>query len=107
VAEPVDARDLKSCGRKAVRVRVPPSAPAPSQTIRCPIHSAPRRRRIGAPEGLGLVYVLIIMLAGSGSAVGSVEFNSKQACEAAAQMIAHADRPYGGASAITVCAPKG
>jgi hypothetical protein len=27
VAEPVDARDLKSCGRKAVRVRVPPSAP--------------------------------------------------------------------------------
>jgi hypothetical protein len=54
-----------------------------------------------------VVYVLIIMLAGSGSAVGSVEFNSKQACEAAAQMVAHADRPYGGASAITVCAPKG
>src|SRR3990167_4876361 len=26
VAEPVDAQDLKSCGRKAVRVRVPPSA---------------------------------------------------------------------------------
>ncbi|XYD08286.1 hypothetical protein R1A27_25215 [Methylobacterium sp. NMS12] len=27
-----------------------------------------------------MVYVLIIMLAGSGSAIGSVEFNTQQAC---------------------------
>ena len=107
MAEPVDARDLKSCGRKAVRVRVPPSAPAHSQTNRCPIHAAQRRRRIHAPESRGVVDVLVIMLAGSGSAVGSVAFHSKQACEPAAQMISHADRPYGGASAITVCPTTG
>ncbi|MGU3465992.1 hypothetical protein ACLBXO_14160 [Methylobacterium sp. C33D] len=54
-----------------------------------------------------MVYVLIIMLAGSGSAIGSVEFNTRQACEAAAKQIAEAERPYGGASPVTVCAPKG
>jgi hypothetical protein len=54
-----------------------------------------------------LVYVLIIMLAGSGSSVGSVEFNTKDACEAAAKAIANAGRPYAGASAITVCVAKG
>ena len=32
VAKPVDARDLKSLGRKAVRVRPPPSAPIRSMT---------------------------------------------------------------------------
>ena len=32
VAEPVDARDLKSLGPKAVRVRPPPSAPGAGQT---------------------------------------------------------------------------
>ncbi|SDA19480.1 hypothetical protein SAMN02799622_02264 [Methylobacterium sp. UNC378MF] len=57
--------------------------------------------------GNGVVYVLIIMLAGSGSAIGSVEFNTQQACEAAAKQIAEAERPYGGASPVTVCAPKG
>ena len=54
-----------------------------------------------------MIYVLIIMLAGSGSAIGSVEFNSKDACEAAAKAIAQADRPYAGASAVTVCVAKG
>jgi hypothetical protein len=54
-----------------------------------------------------VVYVLIIMLAGSGSAIGSVEFNSKQACEAAAKSIAEAGRPSADASAITVCVAKG
>jgi len=54
-----------------------------------------------------LVYVLIIMLAGSGSSVGSVEFNTKEACQAAAKAIADAGRPFAGASAITVCAAKG
>ena len=53
-----------------------------------------------------MVYVLIIMLPARAPLSDPVEFNSKPACEAAAQMIAHADRPYGGASAITV-APKG
>ncbi|MCJ2058638.1 hypothetical protein MKL09_19045 [Methylobacterium sp. J-048] len=51
--------------------------------------------------------MLIIMLAGSGSAIGSVEFNTKDACEAAAKAITQADRPYAGASAITVCVAKG
>jgi hypothetical protein len=54
-----------------------------------------------------VVDVLIIMLAGSGCAVRAVAFNSKQACQTAAQMIARADRPYGGASAITVCPTTG
>ncbi|MBP1179076.1 hypothetical protein [Methylobacterium sp. PvR107] len=54
-----------------------------------------------------MVYVRIIMLAGSGSAGRSAAFNSEQACQTAAQMIAHADRPSGGATAITVRAPKG
>ncbi|MGU3403008.1 hypothetical protein [Methylobacterium brachiatum] len=54
-----------------------------------------------------MVYSLIILLAGSGSAIGSVEFNTKDACETAAKAIAQADRPYAGASAITVCVAKG
>jgi len=56
-----------------------------------------------------LVYVLIIMLAGSGSgaSVGSVEFNTKEACQAAAKAIADSGRPLAGANAITVCAAKG
>ncbi|WP_331302964.1 hypothetical protein [Methylobacterium oryzae] len=54
-----------------------------------------------------MVYVLIIMLAGSDSAIGSVEFNTKPACEAAARQIAEAERPYGGAYPVTVCAAKG
>ena len=36
MAKPVDARDLKSLGRKAVRVRPPPSAPAGALQIRLP-----------------------------------------------------------------------
>jgi hypothetical protein len=79
-----------------------------SQPVRSPVKPSPRTaRRTGAPEENGVVYVLIIMLAGSGSAIGSVEFNSKQACEAAAKQIAEAERPYGGASPVTVCAPRG
>lgn len=54
-----------------------------------------------------MVYVLISMLAGSGSAIGSVAFNTKDACETAAKATAKADRPYAGASAITVCVAKG
>lgn len=54
-----------------------------------------------------MVYVFIIMLAGSGASVGSVEFNTKEACQAAAKAIADAGRPFAGASAITVCAAKG
>ena len=54
-----------------------------------------------------MVYVLIIMLAGSGASVGSVEFNTKEACEAAAKAIADSGRPFAGASAITVCVAKG
>jgi hypothetical protein len=54
-----------------------------------------------------VVYVLIIMLAGSGSAIGSVEFNTKEACDVAAKAIAKVDRPYAGASPITVCVAKG
>jgi hypothetical protein len=58
-----------------------------------------------------LVYVLIIMLAGSGSgsgsAIGSIEFNSKHACEEAAKMTAESNRPLAGATAVTVCAAKG
>ncbi|EIZ81421.1 hypothetical protein WYO_5924 [Methylobacterium sp. GXF4] len=54
-----------------------------------------------------MVYSLIIMLAGSGSAIGSVEFNTKDVCETAAKAIAKADRPYAGASAITVCVAEG
>ncbi len=57
-------------------------------------------------EEVALAYVLIIILAGSGAAVGSVEFGSKQACETAAKMIAESNRPFAGASPITVCAPK-
>jgi hypothetical protein len=55
------------------------------------------------------VYVLIIMLAGSGSgaAVGSVEFTTKEACQAAAKAIADTGRPLAGANAVTVCAAKG
>ncbi len=37
VAKPVDARDLKSLGRKAVRVRLPPSAPPFSEDIDLPV----------------------------------------------------------------------
>jgi len=40
-----------------------------------------------------LVYGLISMLAGSGSASGSVAFNTKDACETAAKAITKADRP--------------
>lgn len=54
-----------------------------------------------------MAYVLTIMLAGSGSAIGSVEFNCKQACEAAAKSIAEGGRPFAGASAITVCVAEG
>ena len=58
-----------------------------------------------------LIYVLIIMLAGSGSgsgsAIGSIEFNSKHACEEAAKMIAESNRIFSGATAVTVCAAKG
>jgi hypothetical protein len=68
-----------------------------------------RRRRPwhSGPGEDALVYVLIILPAGSGSAIGSVEFNTKDACETAAKAIAQADRPYAGASAITVCVVKG
>ncbi|KST59821.1 hypothetical protein AO398_16200 [Methylobacterium sp. GXS13] len=59
------------------------------------------------PEEDALVYVIISMLAGSGSAIGSVAFNTKDACETAAKAIAKADRPYAGASAISVCVAKG
>ena len=55
-----------------------------------------------------MIYVLIIMLAGSGSAVGSAEFSTKQACEDAGKMVVDARRAYSStASAVTVCAPKG
>ncbi|GJE14968.1 hypothetical protein [Methylobacterium longum] len=54
-----------------------------------------------------MVYVLIIILAGSGASVGSVEFNTKEACQAAAKAIADSSRPFAGASAITVCVAKG
>lgn len=54
-----------------------------------------------------MIYVLIIMLAGSGSAVGSAEFNSKQACEDAGKLVEQTRKAYGGAAAITVCAQKG
>ena len=54
-----------------------------------------------------MVYVLIIMLAGSGASVGSVEFNTKTACEAAAKAIADSARPFAGGNAITVCVAKG
>ncbi|MCJ2053931.1 hypothetical protein [Methylobacterium sp. J-070] len=54
-----------------------------------------------------MIYVLIIILAGSGSSVGSVEFNTKEACETAAKAIAASSRPFAGASAITVCVAKG
>jgi len=56
-----------------------------------------------------LVYVLIIMLAGSGSgaSVGSVEFTTKEACQAAAKAIADTGRPLAGATAVTVCVAKG
>ncbi|AIQ89305.1 hypothetical protein [Methylobacterium oryzae] len=54
-----------------------------------------------------MVYVLIIMLAGSGASVGSVEFNTKEACQAASKAIADSGRQFAGASAITVCVAKG
>ncbi|WP_267424954.1 hypothetical protein [Methylobacterium sp. GC_Met_2] len=56
-----------------------------------------------------MVYVLIIMLAGSGSgsAIGSIEFSSKPACEEAAKMIAESNGIFSGATAVTVCAAKG
>jgi len=56
-----------------------------------------------------LVYVLIIMLAGSGSgaSVGSVEFHTKEACQAAMKAIADSGRPLAGANAVTVCVAKG
>jgi len=40
-----------------------------------------------------VIDVLIIMLAGCGSAIGAVDFNAEDACEAAAKAIAQADRP--------------
>ena len=54
-----------------------------------------------------MVYGFSIMLAGSGSAIGSVEFKARDACEAATKTSADAGRPYAGASAITVCVAKG
>ena len=68
---------------------------------------ARRPRSHPRTEEDALVYVLIIMLAGSGASVGSVEFNTKDACQAAAKAIADAGRPFAGASAITVCVAKG
>lgn len=47
------------------------------------------------------------MLSASGPAIGSVEFNTKEACETAAKAIDTATRPYGEAAAITVYVAKG
>ncbi|SDM99628.1 hypothetical protein SAMN05216360_10512 [Methylobacterium phyllostachyos] len=60
------ARQLSGAGQQHVEV----AAPAP---------------RSG--EG-AVIYVLVIMLAGSGSAIGSVVFNAEDGCEAAAKAIA-------------------
>lgn len=54
-----------------------------------------------------MIDVLTIRLAGCGSAIGAVEFNAEDACEAAAKAIAQADRPYAGASAVTMWVAKG
>ena len=54
-----------------------------------------------------MIDVPIIMLAGCGSAIGAVDVNAEDACEAAAKAIAQADRPYAGASAVTVWVAKG
>ena len=41
VAKPVDAKDLKSFGREAVRVRPPPSAPTAPRMFECPYAPKP------------------------------------------------------------------
>src|SRR5580658_4131328 len=63
VAKPVDARDLKSLGRKAVRVRPPPSAPAYRTASKGLAIRRPEVRLIPALEkGLGAIGGLAIAI---------------------------------------------